>query len=56
MELLFKQSVAVERTELLVRLIVDSQCSERDKEIAIAWIADTLGQIKKIDYKLNSSI
>ena len=46
MELYFKQSVAVERSELLVRLIVDAQCSEKDKEVAIAWIADTLGALK----------
>ncbi|VFS47440.1 hypothetical protein [Budvicia aquatica] len=45
----FKQSVAVERAELLVRLIVDVKCSERDKEIAIAWIADTLNELKAHD-------
>lgn len=47
MGLNFKQSVAVERSELLVRLVVDAQCSDEDKEIAIAWIADTLGALKR---------
>ncbi|WP_179038394.1 hypothetical protein [Limnobaculum xujianqingii] len=55
MGLYFKQSMAVERSELLVRLIVDAQCSEKDKEIAIAWIADTLGNDKKLsEHKKNS--
>lgn len=37
---LFMESLALQRIELMVRLVASSDCSDDDKEVAISWLSE----------------
>lgn len=37
---LFMESLALQRIELMVRLVASSDCSNDDKEVAISWLSE----------------
>ena len=37
---LFMESLALQRIELMVRLVASSGCSDDDKEVAISWLSE----------------
>ena len=37
---LFMESLALQRIELMARLVASSDCSEDDKEVAISWLSE----------------
>nr|WP_316992633.1 hypothetical protein [Enterobacter ludwigii] len=37
---LFMESLALQRIELMARLVASSDCSDDDKEIAISWLSE----------------
>ncbi|AKM86801.1 hypothetical protein ABT55_09370 [Enterobacter ludwigii] len=37
---LFMESLALQRIELMARLIASSDCSDDDKEVAISWLSE----------------
>lgn len=44
------ESLALQRIELVARLVADSECGDADKELAINWIAElTQDLVSKVD-------
>ncbi|MGK7245338.1 hypothetical protein ACSPAH_06735 [Buttiauxella agrestis] len=37
---LFMESLALQRIELMARLVASSDCSDDDKEVAISWLSE----------------
>ncbi|ANG92199.1 hypothetical protein A8A57_07215 [Lelliottia amnigena] len=37
---LFMESLALQRIELMARLVASSECSNDDKEVAISWLSE----------------
>ncbi|ATG00425.1 levan regulatory protein RlsC [Lelliottia amnigena] len=37
---LFIESLALQRIELMARLVASSDCSDDDKEVAISWLSE----------------
>lgn len=37
---LFMESLALQRIELMARLVASSDCSDDDKEVAISWMSE----------------
>jgi len=37
---LFMESLALQRIELMARLVASSDCSDDDKEMAISWLSE----------------
>ncbi|MCU7783411.1 hypothetical protein OEI97_07605 [Lelliottia amnigena] len=37
---LFMESLALQRIELMARLVASSECSDDDKEVAISWLSE----------------
>lgn len=37
---LFMESLALQRIELMARLVASSDCSDDDKEVAILWLSE----------------
>ena len=37
---LFVESLALQRIELMARLVASSDCSDDDKEVAISWLSE----------------
>ncbi|HFV9238106.1 hypothetical protein ABKV24_01760 [Enterobacter mori] len=37
---LFMKSLALQRIELMARLVASSDCSDDDKEVAISWLSE----------------
>ena len=37
---LFMDSLALQRIELMARLVASSDCSDDDKEVAISWLSE----------------
>jgi len=37
---LFMESLALQRIELIARLVASSDCSDDDKEVAISWLSE----------------
>lgn len=37
---LFMESLALQRIELMARLVARSDCSDDDKEVAISWLSE----------------
>ena len=37
---LFMESLALQRIELMARLVASSDCSDGDKEVAISWLSE----------------
>jgi hypothetical protein len=37
---LFMESLALQRIELMARLVANSDCSDDDKEVAISWLSE----------------
>ena len=37
---LFMESLALQRIELMARLVASSDCSNDDKEVAISWLSE----------------
>lgn len=37
---LFMESLALQRIELMARLVTSSDCSDDDKEVAISWLSE----------------
>lgn len=37
---LFMESLALQRIELMARLVASSDCSHDDKEVAISWLSE----------------
>ncbi|MEI9701520.1 hypothetical protein V5036_10560 [Enterobacter cloacae] len=37
---LFMESLALQRIELMARLVASSDCSDDDKEVAIPWLSE----------------
>lgn len=37
---LFMESLALQRIELMTRLVASSDCSDDDKEVAISWLSE----------------
>lgn len=37
---LFMESIALQRIELMARLVASSDCSDDDKEVAISWLSE----------------
>ena len=37
---LFMESLALQRIELMARLVASSDCSDVDKEVAISWLSE----------------
>lgn len=42
---LFFETVALERIELITRLVSDSSCEVNDKELALEWIAELMADL-----------
>ena len=40
MNALFMESLALQRIELMARLVASSDCSDDDKEVAISWLSE----------------
>ncbi|GKW31370.1 hypothetical protein PEC730217_01500 [Pectobacterium carotovorum subsp. carotovorum] len=44
------ESLALQRIELMARLVADSECGDADRELAINWIAElTRDLVSKVD-------
>lgn len=37
---LFMESLALQRIELMARLVASADCSDDDKEVAISWLSE----------------
>jgi hypothetical protein len=37
---LFMESLALQRIELMARLVANADCSDDDKEVAISWLSE----------------
>ena len=37
---LFMESLALQRIELMARLVASTDCSDDDKEVAISWLSE----------------
>ncbi|XRA19967.1 hypothetical protein MRL49_06750 [Enterobacter cloacae] len=37
---LFMESLALQRIELMAKLVASSDCSDDDKEVAISWLSE----------------
>lgn len=37
---LFMKSIALQRIELMARLVASSDCSDDDREVAISWLSE----------------
>ncbi|MEP8881166.1 hypothetical protein ABKT34_10375 [Enterobacter hormaechei] len=37
---LFMEALALQRIELMARLVASSDCSDDDKEVAISWLSE----------------
>lgn len=37
---MFMESLALQRIELMARLVASSDCSDDDKEVAISWLSE----------------
>ena len=37
---LFMESLALQRIEIMARLVASSDCSDDDKEVAISWLSE----------------
>lgn len=41
----FFESLAIQRIELVARLVTNERCSSDDRELALAWIAEMTSKI-----------
>ena len=42
---LFMESLALQRIELMARLVASSDCSDDDKEVAISWLSELTSEL-----------
>ncbi|WP_455427517.1 hypothetical protein [Dryocola sp. LX212] len=42
---LFMESLALQRIELMARLVAGSDCSDDDKEVAISWLSELTSEL-----------
>ncbi|SSH60214.1 Uncharacterised protein [Klebsiella pneumoniae] len=51
---LFMESLALQRIELMPRLVANSDCSDDDKEVAISWLSElTIDLVTRMnDYRV----
>ncbi len=48
---LFMESLALQRIELMARLVASSDCSDDDKEVAISWLSElTSDLVTRMNY------